>query len=146
MKSKLLISRCLVGENVRYDGGHCKIGDSELTQLSLKYELIFVCPEVLANMTIPRKPIEIVGDRILTQDGEDKTSDLDAAADKILKMVSEYNIKFALLKESSPSCGVSEIYDGSFSGKKIQGSGVIARKLEDIGIQIFSENQISELL
>lgn len=145
MKS-LLISSCLLGENVRYDGGNCEIAAELLSQIKNKFQIISLCPEVTAGFSTPRNPIELSEGKIINAQGRDLTYMFDKALLKIDELVKEHNITLALMKESSPSCGVSNIYDGTFSGNIIDGSGIITSYLKNKNIKVFSENQLLELL
>ena len=144
MKEKLLISACLCGKNTKYNGKHNLI--NRLSELEEKYELYLVCPEVEGGLTVPRVPSEIVGDKVLSKDLVDVTSEFSTGATYALNIVLKNNIKKALLKEGSPSCGVNQIYDGTFSGNKISGSGITTRLLKENGVLVYSENDIDELL
>ncbi len=143
---KILISKCLLGENVRYDGGNCLLRSDQIARLKSKYNIIAVCPEVMAGMGIPRDPIEISNGKIVDKNGNDYSSEFVKVCDDIKKLVASENISLALLKEFSPSCGSSKIYDGSFSGKIIFGEGIITKALKETGVIVYSEKQIDELL
>ena len=146
-KEILLISACLTGENVKYNGGNNLI--DELDQLKEKYELLPVCPEVLGGMVVPRIPNEIISFnplKVINQFGIDTTVFFTDGAIQTLEICKKYNIKKALLKAKSPSCGTSEIYDGTFSKTLIKGQGITANILYQNKIEIFNENQIRELL
>ena len=146
MKESLLISKCLLGQNVRYDGGHCSLSLSDLEKLYKIYNIIEICPEFEAGMGIPRNPIERIGDKIMDQNGNDYTYELERIKDKYLRLVAKYKIKKALLKDESPSCGSDYIYDGSFENKKVKGMGIIAEALLGGGVEVFSEKNIQKLL
>ena len=146
-KEKLLISACLFGENVRYDGKNNLI--EELDILKEKYELIPFCPEVSSGMVIPRVPNEIQSFNPLlvkNEFGVDTTDYFTDGAIQTLHLCQKYDIRKALLKSKSPSCGNLEIYDGSFSKTLIKGQGLTANILFQNNIQIFNENQIGELI
>ncbi len=146
MKEKILVSRCLLGENVRYDGGNCLVNKSKLAKIEKYFEIIPVCPEVLAGMSIPREPIELVNNSIYNKKNE-KLDDIFLPVFNYLKILIKKNeIKYALLKELSPSCGVHKIYDGSFSGKIISGMGLVTAFLKQEGITVFSEDEINQLI
>lgn len=141
---KVLISQCLIGENVRYDGGNCLV--TQLNELKEKYDLVPVCPELLAGLGVPREPIERVGDEIITKSGVEITSSFIPVFETIEKMIEENKIEMAIMKENSPSCGVHKVYDGSFSGVKIDGSGLISEKLRSLGLKVYSDQEILLLL
>lgn len=146
MKESLLISKCLLGQNVRYDGGHCSLSVSDLEKLYKSYKIIEICPEFEAGLGIPRNPIERLGDKVIDQSGNDYTYELERIKDKYLLLVEKYKIKKALLKDGSPSCGSDYIYDGSFDNKKMKGMGIIAEALVDIGVEVLSEKNVQKLL
>ncbi len=142
----ILISSCLLGENVRYDGGNCLITHSLLNKLEKKFNLISVCPELLAGMGVPRAPIEIKNNEIINEQGKKLTHLFDPVKDHIDALVKDKKIKIAVLKEFSPSCGSHQIYDGSFSGQIIDGEGIISKYLKELGVTVYSEKNLSKLL
>ncbi len=143
-KPKLLISRCLCGENTKYNGGNNLI--QQLDVIINNFELIYICPEVMGGLTTPRNPSEIKGQKVLSSTGKDVTMEFISGAQQALLLAQQHQVKYALLKESSPSCGVHKVYDGTFSGRKIEGSGMTTQLLKKNGILVFSENEIEELL
>ncbi len=147
MKKRLIISACLLGAATRYDGKSVEVLDKAvLDSLSEKYELVPVCPEVRGGLPTPRTPSERVGDRVIMRDGVDVTQEFSRGATQCLALSLDCVASAALLKERSPSCGVNEIYDGSFTGRKIKGKGVFSEMLCENGIAVFSENEVLELL
>jgi uncharacterized protein YbbK (DUF523 family) len=151
---KILISACLAGELVRYDARLIPISDNRLKQWEKEGRLVPVCPEVAGGLSTPRPPAQIqsgAGDdlaikqvRVTTIDGRDVTTEFIKGAEYALSLVKKHKIKIAILKEKSPSCGVEQIYDGSFTEKKIAGSGVTSALLKQHGVKVFSEHQIKE--
>lgn len=148
MLDKILISRCFLGERVRYDGEHQKLKDSHIKKWFQQGRLIAVCPEVAGGLPIPRAPaeIQVTTGQVININGQNVTKAFESGAQQALKLCMRYNIRYALLKESSPSCGSSTIYDGSFTGNKIHGQGVTAKLLLENNVQVFSERNISELI
>ena len=144
MKPKLLISACLCGKNTKYSGGNNLIPD--LAKIEEKFELYLVCPEVDGGLTTPRNPSEQIGDKVVSNKGLDVTYEFYLGAKIALDVCKKNDIKYALLKESSPSCGSNLIYDGTFSSKKINGMGVAAKLLKENNVLVFSENEIEKLL
>ena len=141
---KILISACLVGDKTRYDG---KSNYYPLVkQLLEKYELVPFCSEVEGGLSIPRKPSEIVKDKVINKDGKDVTRNYVSGAQKALNICKYLDIKIAILKDGSPACGVHEIHDGNFKGRKIKGMGVTASLLAKNGIKVLSEDEIESLL
>ncbi len=154
---KILISACLLGERVKYHGGHALVENSTLDQWRKEERLVIICPEVSAGFPTPRRPSEIIGGgdgedvlsqsaKILNHDGTDVTDGYIAGAKNALALAIQHQIKIAILKENSPSCGSSLIYDGTFTGKKRSGKGTTSALLAANGIRIFSEFEIHEAL
>ena len=141
---RILISACLVGDNVKYDGGNNK--NPLISKLLEKYELVPFCPEVEGGLPIPRHPCEQRGEQVVNDLDEDKTDEFNRGADLALNICLYLKITKAILKERSPSCGVHSIYDGTFSHKVIPGSGVTAALLKRKGITVYSEDEIPMLL
>ena len=145
-KPKLLISACLLGANVKYNGGNNLI--DEVKQLENDFELFSVCPEVQGGMLTPRIPSEIVNlnpVKVQNEYGIDTTDFFISGAIQSLEVCKQNGIKIALLKSKSPSCGNEKIYDGSFSDKLIDGVGITVGLLIQNNIKVFNENQIKEL-
>ena len=147
MLEKILVSRCFLGENVRYNSEVISLNNPLLTLWQQQGRFVAICPEVSGGLSVPREPAEQQSDRhkVITVSGIDVSSQFDFGAKQALTLCRKYEIRFALLKESSPSCGSTFIYDGSFSNKKILGQGVTSQLLRQEGIQVFSENNLEEL-
>ncbi len=143
LKSKLLISACLLGKKVKYNGGDNLIDLSILQDL---VEFIPCCPEVDGGLPTPRPPSEIQGDKVVNIHSKDVTKEFHKGANIALSLAKKHNIKYALLKSKSPSCSNSYIYDGTFSTKLIKGKGVTTKLLEANGVKVFSEDEVDELL
>lgn len=143
---KLLISACLLGDDVRYDGRNCFIGENVISKLKKRYELISICPEVMSGMGVPRDPVELRDHCIVKADGEDITALFNPVKNHLSNLILKHSLKKALLKEKSPSCGVETIYSGNFDGKLVSGMGIIARYLYEEGLSVYSENQVMKLL
>jgi uncharacterized protein YbbK (DUF523 family) len=147
MKAKILVSACFLGENVRYDGGHQKLTHCIISQWKAENRLVGGCPECLGGLSVPRAPAEIQKHQksVITVTGVDVTSEFTMGAEKTLEICKKENVRYAVLKESSPSCGSHYIYDGSFSNNKIMGKGITAQLLHENGISVYSENNIEAL-
>ncbi len=146
---KLLISSCLLGENVRYDGKIKRCMDPLFYEIIKNSQIFTVCPEVDGGLPTPRDPSEIVSLnplKIVNSKGKDVTSFFEKGAKKALKVCKKHKIKVALLKSKSPSCSNNFIYDGTFSKKLIKGEGVTAKLLRENGIKVFNENELIDLL
>lgn len=143
----ILISACLCGVNTRYDGDN-NLNEEALTLLK-EGKAVLVCPEQLGGLSTPREPHEIVGGtgadvldgkaRVISVSGIDSTEQFIKGAEETFKIASEAGITKAFLKAKSPSCGCGEIYDGSFSKRKISGNGVTAELLRRNGIEVHTE-------
>jgi len=149
---KILVSRCLLGQRVRYDGGaHGPFNLLERWQWEGR--IVPLCPEVAGGLPTPRAPAEIAGGQgaqvldgllpVLTVEGEDVTAAFVEGAQQALALVAQHGIRIAVLKARSPSCGNRETYDGSFSGTKVTGEGVTAAALRRAGVQVFSEDELA---
>lgn len=132
-----IVSACLCGENVRYDG-KAKTNE-KIKKLVEEGKAIPVCPEVEGGLPVPRHPCEIQNNKVKNDLGEDKTLNFEIGAEKILQLCKKHNIKKAILKEKSPSCGVKFVYDGTFSNTFIPGQGITARLLKEQGIEVISD-------
>ncbi|WP_416421477.1 DUF523 domain-containing protein [Pseudomonas sp. App30] len=150
---KILVSRCLLGHRVRYDGG----ASGPFDQLDLwlaEGRIVGLCPEVAGGLPTPRPAAEIPGGqgvqvlegqaRVLTQAGEDFTEAFMRGAQLALEAVRRHGIRIAVLKANSPSCGNLLTYDGSFTATKVTGEGVTAALLRREGVQVFSELELAE--
>lgn len=143
MSFQYLVSTCLIGESVRYDGGHAL--QSTLKTLVESGQAIAFCPEIAGGLPTPRPPAEIQKhlNRLQVVDitGEDVTHAFELGATKALNLMQKYGIQMAILKANSPSCGSGKIYDGSFSGQKINGDGITTQLLKQYGMTVMSEDE-----
>lgn len=132
----ILISACLIGDNVTYDGtnNYHKVAK----ELYDKGQAIPVCPEVFGGLPIPRVPAEIKDGNVINKDGVDVTKYFQSGAKKTLKIALENNVKLAVLQARSPSCGSHHIYDGTFSGNLIEGEGTTTKLLREHGIEVIT--------
>ena len=140
---KILVSACLLGEDCKYNGGNNK--NEEVIKLGEKHTLIPICPECFAGLPVPRVPSEIKDGRVYSKEGKDLTEEFFDGAEKALYIAEETGCQLAVLKERSPSCGFGKIYDGSFSGRLINGNGIAAQLLYDHGNTIFGESKIDKI-
>ncbi|MEM1484665.1 DUF523 domain-containing protein [Oscillospiraceae bacterium PP1C4] len=132
-----LVSACLCGESCRYDGGSNRI-EPAAAMVENGYALP-VCPEMNGGLPTPRPPCEISQGKVVDSNGIDRTAAFAAGARQALAVAQMFDIKHAVLKEKSPSCGSKRIYDGSFTGKVIDGQGLCAALLREHGVEIKSE-------
>ncbi len=149
------MSSCLLGNPVRYNGCHANPGSTILDKWLREGRVISVCPELAAGFPVPREPAEIshgngldVLDSIAnvaTQRGQEVTGQYVFGAQAALSLAQKEGIRVAVLKDGSPSCGSSYTYDGTFSGvRRLDGVGVTAALMRRHGIEVFSEEQLSE--
>lgn len=139
----ILVSSCLLGEDVRYDASNNKI--TALESLLKKHEVFSFCPEVQGGLLTPRSPAEKQGIKVITDDGIDVTLEFEKGALEALNLCKEHNITHALLKANSPSCGNIQVYDGTFSKTLVNGAGVCAKLLLENKIKVFNENELAAL-
>ncbi|RSD26880.1 DUF523 domain-containing protein [Mesobacillus subterraneus] len=150
----ILVSSCLAGLEVRYNGTHCL--NSKIRQMIAENKAVAVCPELLGGFSTPREPAEIVGGdgndvldmkaKVIERSGRDVTELYIKGAYNTLRIAQELQVDTVVLKEFSPSCGSSSIYNGEFQGKKISGDGVNAALLKRNGIKVVSEAGLAGLL
>ena len=144
MKEKILVSACLLGAPCRYDGASKP--NQSIIDLKKKYIIIPVCPEEFGGLPTPRKPCEIFGESVICIDGRDLTCAYRSGAEIVLRLANTHMIKFAVLKEKSPSCGKTLRYDGTFTRTLTEGSGVTASLLMQNGFLVYSEEEIENAL
>ncbi|MDH2429044.1 DUF523 domain-containing protein [Sphaerisporangium sp. TRM90804] len=152
---RILVSACLMGRRVRFDGRAKAVADEVFAAWRAEGRLVPFCPEVEGGLPVPRPPAEIesgVGGaavlsgsaRILTPAGEDVTRHFLAGAYSALAVAQTMGLRTAILKDGSPSCGSLRIHDGTFRGRVTPGTGVTAALLELHGIRVFGEDRIAE--
>lgn len=140
----LLVSACLAGKPCRYDGRAKP--DAAIIALVEQGDAVPVCAEVMGGLPTPRPPAEITGGsgrdvlegtaRVLTAAGADVTAEFLAGAQEVARIARELGAREAILQDRSPSCGCTQIYDGTHTGQRIAGEGVLAATLEDLGIEV----------
>lgn len=131
---KIVVSACLLGENCKYNGGNNY--SSAVAEFVSGREVIAVCPERLAGLGIPREPIEIVDGTVKRKDGTSVDAQLRDAVFQILAQLEGEEIECVILKSRSPTCGVKQVYDGTFSGTLVDGMGVLAAALAEKGYKV----------
>jgi uncharacterized protein YbbK (DUF523 family) len=152
---KILVSRCLLGHRVRYDGGAHGPFD-QLGAWLAEGRVVALCPEVAGGLPTPRPPAEIPGGQgaavldgkqsAITDTGEDVSAEFLAGAGQAIALVEQHHIRMAVLKARSPSCGNHENYDGTFSGRRVPGEGVTAAALRRAGIKVFNEGELDKAI
>ena len=141
---KILVSACLLGENCKYNGGN---NYSPAVEAFVKdEEVLSICPEMMAGMGCPRTPIEIVDGVLMDRNGNNVDASMREAVAQAMEMIRKEDIQCAVLQSRSPTCGVNQIYDGSFSGKLIDGSGVLAQALKVAGYQVIDAEDVGKYL
>lgn len=150
----ILVSSCLVGLKVRYNGSDSL--DNRIQKLLLEGKAISVCPELLGGFLTPREPAEIVGGdgedvlngkaKVVEESGRDVTDLYVNGAYFTLKKVQELGVTAIILKDYSPSCGSSMIYNGEFKGKKVSGVGVTTALLRRNGLKVISEEDLTDFI
>lgn len=150
MKPDILVSACLLGQPVRYDGksNDQKVAayQAQMHQWQQQGRIIPICPEMLGGLPTPRPAAEIVQGQVITHDGQNVTDEFQSGAQKTLQLAQQHNAIAALLAARSPSCGSDGIYNGEFNGTLIDGLGVTAQLLEDHNIRCFSPDNFQALL
>ncbi|BDD11341.1 hypothetical protein FUAX_37730 [Fulvitalea axinellae] len=140
-KKKYLISACLAGHKCRFDGQAKPV--SKIQKLVERGEAVLVCPEVDGGLSTPRPASEIVTEdgkiKVVTKTGRDVTDEFRKGAQVSLEKARQHGASVAILKAKSPSCGYGKIYDGTFSGKLVDGNGLTADLLSENGLSIYSE-------
>ena len=140
---KILVSRCLYGDKpVRYDGKTKEERDPRFLKWKEDDRLIPVCPEVDGGLPVPRTDAQRVGDQVITRDGRDVTREYRKGAEIALEQALQDDVLCAVLKEKSPSCGSSRVYDGTFEGTLIEGQGLTTQMLREAGIRVYSEEEL----
>lgn len=137
-KPALIVSACLLGVACNHEGEAAK--RTLRDRLEERYRLVPVCPEVLGGLPSPRPAAEIQPDgRVVNVDGADVTAAYRRGAEAAVSSALASGATRAVLKARSPSCGSSQVYDGTFSGRLVDGEGIAAAALREVGVEITSE-------
>jgi len=139
----ILVSSCLLGLDCRYCGDNCY--SEKIAGLSAGYTHIPVCPEQMGGLPTPRAPLERSNGKVIDKDGRDFTQAMQKGASEVLKIAVLSGCSHAIIKSGSPSCGCGTIYDGSFSGRLIEGNGVMAQELIAAGIEVTDEHHFTDI-
>ncbi len=143
---KILVSACLLGAPVRYNGTDKKTNHPVLQRWIDEGRVVPVCPEVLGGLGTPRPPAEIIHvgglRRVTANTGRDVTSEFERGAAEALEQAVRHGARLAILKEGSPSCGSTFVYDGTFTSTRVDGEGVTAALLRARGMRVFSEVEL----
>jgi len=138
----IVVSACLAGVECRYDGQAFPV--SLVIQMVKKGQAIPLCPEILGNLPVPRLSVEQCGSKIVSREGHDVTVNYVTGAKIALHIAKLVGCKKAILKSKSPTCGCGMIYDGTFSGKLIEGEGIFTKMLRQENIEVYTEDEIQE--
>ena len=141
MIMKILVSACLLGENCKYNGGNNY--SPAVAEFVKDNEVLSICPEMMAGMGCPRTPIEIVDGVLMDRNGNNVDTSMRKAVAHALELIRKEEIQCAVLQSRSPTCGVNQIYDGSFSGKLVSGSGILAQALKNAGYQTIDAEDLA---
>ena len=141
---KIMVSACLAGENCKYNGGNNR--NEKVLQLMARNEVVAVCPEQMGGLPTPRIPSEICDGIVIARDGMIVNQEFRFGAQRCLEIARREQPDLIVLQSRSPSCGVKHRYDGSFSGKLIDGSGVTAQLLMDNGFHVVDVEDLVEVV
>lgn len=145
MKPKILISACLIGEKVKYDGNDNALSDAIIAQWREEGVFVPLCPEVLGGLSVPRPAYEVIEgtSKVISKIGEDVSVAFAKGAKESLRIAQEEGVVMAILKARSPSCGKDIIYDGTFTSRRVKDSGIACKLLQESGIPVFSEEELA---
>ena len=145
MDRKILISACLIGENVKYDGGNNALHVTILEAWKEQGVLVPLCPEVLGGLSVPRPACEVIEgtSTVVCKSGEDVSVAFAKGAQESVRIAKEEGVCMAILKARSPSCGKDIIYDGTFTSTRVNDSGITCKLLQENGITVFSEEELA---
>jgi len=131
---KIMVSACLLGENCKYNGGNNL--NPELLQMLSGHTVIPICPEVMGGLPTPRTPAEIVNGEVINREGVSVDAKFREGASRALEKARQEKPDLIILQSRSPSCGVKEIYDGTFSGRLVSGHGIFAGLAQENGFPV----------
>ena len=137
---KVIVSACLAGDNCKYNGGN-NINQKMMDFLK-SHEMLKVCPEVLGGLPTPRPSAEIVDGKVINTEGKNITKEFTLGAQKAFEIVQKEKPDLIILQSRSPSCVIKQIYDGTFSGNKIQGHGLFAELCIKAGYKVLDIEDI----
>ena len=139
---KLMVSACLTGENCKYNGGNNR--NEKVLQLMAGNEVIAVCPEQMGGLPTPRIPSEVCDGVVTTKDGRIVDREFHSGAAGCLEIAISEQPDLIVLQSRSPSCGVKQRYDGTFSGKLVNKPGVTAELLIANGFRVIDVEELDE--
>ena len=142
-KKKIIVSACLLGKNCKYNGGNNY--NEAIVEFLKDKEVIAVCPEVMGGLPTPRKPSEIVHDVVTNTEGVSVDNEFRQGAKVAMDLIKDEEIECAILQSRSPSCGIKQIYDGTFSKRLIEGQGIFAEQLAKKEIKLIDSDEFANL-
>ncbi len=131
---KIVVSACLLGENCKYNGGNNF--NNKVAELCENNDVIKICPEVLADAGTPRIPVEIKNGRLVNKNGLDVHEQYMNGVQKAIDKIKYEDIEMVVLQSRSPTCGVRQVYNGEFNRTLIDGKGVFAQSLIELGYNV----------
>lgn len=137
---RVLVSACLLGQNCKYNGGNNY--SQKVIDFVKDKEVIAVCPEMLSGVSAPRPCVELVNGKLVDENGRDVDRMYRSGVEAAMKQIEGKEIDLAILQSRSPTCGVRQVYDGSFSGKLVAGSGVLAEALMKAGYRVMDAEEL----
>ena len=140
---KIAVSACLLGENCKYSGGNNK-NEAVLKFVEGK-EVIPVCPEVAGGLPTPRVPVELVNGMAINRDGINVDKEFRLGVERILNKLENEDVELVILQPRSPSCGIKQIYDGTFTGTLVDGQGMFAKALIEKGYKVVEPDELEHL-
>jgi len=138
---KVLVSACIMGENCKYSGGNNF--NPRIAEFLSDKETIMICPEMLSGLDTPRKCAELVNGKVVDSEGNDVDECYRNGIKLALERIEHEQIDFAILQSRSPTCGVHQVYDGTFSGTLIKGQGLFAKELISRGYKVYDANEFN---
>ena len=139
---KVLVSACLLGLRCRYDGR--SKANPAIIRLAAEHTLIPYCPEIYGGLPTPREPSEIRGGRVFTRSGTEVTAQFEKGAAEAVLLAGALGCTCAILQDSSPSCGVGTVYDGTFTGTPVPGDGLTANALRNANLRVVPASEAAE--
>ncbi len=140
---RVLVSACLLGDNCKYNGKNNR--NEALLQRLQKHEVVRICPEVLGGLGVPRPCVELRDGVAYSQYGENVDAAFRAGVQKALEQIEGQQIDLVVLQSRSPTCGVKQIYDGTFSKRLIDGQGMLAAALAESGYRLVDVEDIGSV-
>ena len=140
MREKIMVSACLMGVNCRYDGKSSTC--EEIKEYVKDKEVYLICPEQLGGLPTPRTRCEKKRDRVIDEWQKDQSEAFWKGAQAVLQLAKQQQIKVAILKSKSPSCGIGKIYNGEFNGTLVDGMGICAALLRDNSIKLINSDEL----